>query len=162
VYAIGDLTAPPQRHYSHRASEMGIVAAENAMGEDTSLNPRLHTRVLFTYPEVAAVGMIPKEAKSKGYEVVVGAAPLSMNPLGMILGEDEGLVEVVADKAYGEILGMHIIGKNASEMIGQALIAIQLEATYDELAAISFPHPTLSESITEAVRDALGKPIYLP
>jgi dihydrolipoamide dehydrogenase len=162
VYAIGDLTAPPERHYSHRAAEMGIVAAENAMGEDTALNPRLHTRVLFTYPEVATVGMTPKEAKNKGYEVVVGAAPLSMNSLGMILGEDEGIVEVVADKTYGEILGVHIIGKNASEMIGQALIAIQLEATYDELAAISFPHPTLSESIAEAVRDALGKPIYLP
>ena len=122
----------------------------------------LYTRVLFTFPEVATVGMTPKEAKNKGYEVVVGAAPLSMNSLGMILGEDEGIVEVVADKTYGEILGVHIIGKNASEIIGQALIAIQLEATYDDLAAIAFPHPTLSESITEAVRDALGKPIYLP
>ena len=162
VYAIGDLTAPPERHYSHRAAAMGIVAAENAMGVGASLNPKIHTRVLFTHPEVASVGLTPKESKGKGYEVVVGAAPLSMNPLGMILAENEGIVEVVADKTYGEILGVHIIGKNASEMIGQALIAIQLEATFDELAAIPFPHPTLSESLTEAVRDALGKPIYLP
>ena len=162
VYAIGDLTAPPERHYSHRAAEMGIVAAENAMGEGTSLNPRLSTRAMFTYPEVAAVGLTPKEAKNQGYDVVVGAAPLSMNSLGMILVEDEGIVEVVADKTYGEILGVHIIGKNASEMIGQAVIAIQLEATFDDLAAVSFPHPTLSESITEAVRDALGRAIYLP
>jgi dihydrolipoamide dehydrogenase len=162
VYAIGDLTAPPERHYSHRAAEMGIVAAENAIGDGASLNPKIHTRVLFTHPEVASVGLTPKEAKGKGYEVVVGAAPFSMNPLGMILAENEGIVEVVADKTYGEILGVHIIGRNASEMIGQALIAIHLEATFHELAAIPFPHPTLSESLTEAVRDALGKPIYLP
>jgi dihydrolipoamide dehydrogenase len=118
--------------------------------------------VLFTYPEVASVGLTSKEAKRKGYAVVVGSAPLSMNPLGMILAENEGIVEVVADKSYGEILGVHIIGRNASEMIGQALVAIQLEATFDDLAAIPFPHPTFSESLTEAVRDALGNPIYLP
>jgi dihydrolipoamide dehydrogenase len=141
---------------------MGIVAAENAMGDGASLNPKIQTRVLFTHPEVACVGLTPKEAKGKGYEVVVGTAPLSMNPLGMILAENEGIIEVVADKTYGEILGLHIIGKSASEMIGQALIAIHMEATLDELAAIPFPHPTFSESLTEAVRDALGKPIYLP
>lgn len=162
VYAIGDLTAPPERHYSHRAAEMGIVAAENAMGRRATLNPKIHTRVLFTHPEVACVGLTPKEAKGQGYEVVVGAAPLSMNPLGMLLVENEGIVEVVAEKTYGEILGVHIIGRNASEMIGQALIAIQLEATFEELADIPFPHPTLSESFTEALRDALGNPIYLP
>lgn len=162
VYAIGDFTAPPERHFSHRAAEMGIVAAENAMGEDASLNPKIHTRVLFTYPEVATVGLTPKEAKAKGYEVVVGSAPLSMNPLGMLLAENEGIVEVVADRTYGELLGVHIIGRNASEMIGQALVAMQLEATFDDLAAIPFPHPTFSESLTEAVRDAMGNPIYLP
>jgi dihydrolipoamide dehydrogenase len=162
VYAIGDLTAPPEGHYSHRAAAMGIVAAENTMGDSAILNPKIHARVLFTYPEVASVGLTPKQAKGKGYEVVVGSAPLSMNPLGMILVENEGIVEVVADKSYGEILGVHIIGKHASEMIGQALVAIQLEATFDELAAIPFPHPTFSESLSEAVRDALGNPIYLP
>jgi dihydrolipoamide dehydrogenase len=162
VYAIGDLTAQPEGHYSHRAAAMGIVAAENAMGESATLNPKIQTRVLFTHPEIASVGLTPKEAKGKGYEVVVGTAPLSMNPLGMILAENEGIVEVVADKSYGEILGVHIIGKHASEMIGQALVAIQLEATFDDLAAIPFPHPTLSESLTEAVRDAMGNPIYLP
>ena len=162
VYAIGDLTAPPERHFSHHAAEMGMVAAENAMGGDTTINPKLGTCALFTHPEVASVGLTPKEAKAKGNEVVTGTAPLSMNPLGMLLAENEGLVEVVADRTYGEILGVHIIGRNASEMIGQALVAIQLEATFDELAAIPFPHPTLSESLTEAMRDAMGNPIYLP
>jgi dihydrolipoamide dehydrogenase len=162
VYAIGDLTAPPEQHYSHRAAEMGIVAAENAMGNDTSLNFRNLPRVLFTHPEVASIGFTPQEAKAMGYEVVVGAAPLSMNPFGMILAESEGIIEVVADKSYGEILGAHVIATAASEMIGQALVAIQIEATLHELAATPFPHPTLSESLAEAARDALGYPIYLP
>ena len=162
VYAIGDITAPPTHHYSHRAADMGIVAAENAMGKDASVNPRALTRVLFTQPEVASVGLSPKEAKDEGYEVIVGSAPLSMNPYGMILAENEGIVEVVADKRYGEVLGVHLIGTAASEMAGQAVLAIQMEATLEELARAPFPHPTLSEWLAEAARDALGRPIYLP
>jgi len=162
VYAIGDLTGLQSQHYSHLASEMGIIAAENAMGKDASLNPRTSTRILFTQPEVACVGLTPKEAKNAGYDVMVGAAPLSMNPFGMIIAENEGIVEVVAEKRHGEVLGVHFIGTAASEMAGQAVLAIQMEATLDDLARAPFPHPTLSESLAEAARDALGKPIYLP
>jgi dihydrolipoamide dehydrogenase len=162
VYAIGDLTAPSEYHYSHRAAQMGIVAAENAMGRQVTVNPRTITRVLFTQPEVACVGLTPREAKDEGYDVIVGAAPLSMNPFGMILAENEGLIEVVADTRYGEILGVHMIGTAASEMVGQAVLAIQMEATLEDLDKAPFPHPTLSESFAEAARDALGRPIYLP
>jgi dihydrolipoamide dehydrogenase len=162
VYAIGDLTGPQSQHYSHLASEEGIIAAENAMGKDAAINPRTFTRILFTQPEVACVGLTPKDAKNGGYDVVVGAAPLSMNPYGMILSENEGIVEVVAEKNYREVLGVHFIGTAASEMAGQAVLAIQMEATLDELAKTFFPHPTLSESLAEAARDALEKPIYLP
>jgi dihydrolipoamide dehydrogenase len=162
VYAVGDITAPSDQQYSHRAAHMGIVAAENAMGRRASFNPEDLIRVLFTHPEVACIGLTPKEARAKGHDIAVGAAPLAMNALGMILAENEGMVEVVADRAYGEILGVHIIGSAASEMIGQALMAIQLEATLNDLADIPFPHPTLSESLAEAARDALGNPIYLP
>jgi dihydrolipoamide dehydrogenase len=162
VYAIGDLTAPSDSHYSHRAALTGIVAAENAMGRNAAVNPRTITRVLFTHPEVASVGLSAKEARQQGYDAVVGSAPLSMNPFGMILAENEGLIEVIADKQYGEILGVRIIGTAASEMAGQAVLAIQMEATLDELDKAPFPHPTLSESLAEAARDALGKPIYLP
>jgi dihydrolipoamide dehydrogenase len=162
VYAIGDLTAPPECHYSHRAAQTGIVAGENAMGRTVEVNPRTLTRVLFTHPEVASVGLSAKEAKQQGYDPVVGSAPLSMNPFGMILAENEGLIEVVADKRYGEILGVGVIGTAASEMVGQALLAIELEATLEELDKTPFPHPTLSESLAEAARDALGNPIYLP
>ena len=162
VYAIGDLTGPQSQHYSHLAFKKGITAAENAMGKDAAINPRTFTRILFTQPEVACVGLTQKEAKNEGHDVIVGAAPFGMNPYGMILSENEGIVEVVADKKYGEILGAHFIGTAASEMVGQAVLAIQMEATIDELSKVPFPHPTLSESLAEAAADALGKPIYLP
>ena len=162
LYAIGDLTGPEKKHYSHAASSAGLVAAENAMGVNRVFDERAVARVIFTSPQIATVGVTGKEAKGMGYEVVTGAAPLSMNTFGMMTAQTDGLVEVVADKRYGEILGVHIIGDNACEMIGQAVLAIQQEMTLEELAQTTFPHPTLSESIAEAARDALGQAIYLP
>jgi dihydrolipoamide dehydrogenase len=106
IYAIGDLTAREMGHYSHTASTGGIIAAENAMGLDRRFNPRTIPRVLFTQPQVASVGLTGKEAKEVGYDVVVGSAPLSMNTFGMILSQAEGIIEVVAEKRYGEILGI--------------------------------------------------------
>jgi dihydrolipoamide dehydrogenase len=162
VYAIGDVAAPEERHYSHVASSGGVVAAENAMGMNRTLDQRTVVRVVYTHPQVACVGLTSREAKQAGYEVVTGSAPLSMNPFGMITAQSEGLVEMVADKKYGEILGAHMIGHGAAEMVGQGVLAIQMEATLDELARTPFPHPTLSESVAEAARDALGWPLYLP
>ncbi|MBU2499213.1 MAG: NAD(P)/FAD-dependent oxidoreductase [Proteobacteria bacterium] len=162
IYAIGDLSAPETSHYSHRASTGGVIAAENAMGLERILDPRSVVRVTFTQPQVACVGMTTKEAKRAGHDLVVGAAPLSMNPLGMILSQTEGIVEIVSEKRYGEILGVHIVADNASEMAGQATLAMQMEMTLEDLARATFPHPTLSESLAEAARDALGQAIYLP
>lgn len=162
LYAIGDLTGPEKKHFSHVASSGGLIAAENAMGMNRVFNKRTAARIAFTSPQVACVGLTGKEAKAQGCEVVVGAAPLSMNTFGMITVQTDGLVEIVADKRYGEILGIHIIGDSACEMIGQGVLAIQQEMTLEELAQTTFPHPTLSESIAEAARDALGAAIYLP
>jgi len=162
LYAIGDMAAPEERHYSHLASAGGIVAAENAMGMPSSLNLKAAPRVVFTQPQAACVGLTLKQAKEAGYDAVSGTAPLSMNPLGMILSQNEGIVEVVGEKKYGEVLGVHIVGEGASEMAGMAVLAIQMEATLEELAGAVFPHPTLSESLAEAARDALGRAIYLP
>lgn len=162
VYAIGDVTAPPQEQYSHRAGRMGVVAAENAMGKDSSLDERTLVRVLFTNPQAASIGLTSKEARERGNEVVSGAAPLAVNALGMVIGEEEGIIEIVADRSYGEILGVHMVGSCASEMIGQALMAMEMEATLNELASLPFAHPTLSESLAEAARDALGRSLYLP
>jgi dihydrolipoamide dehydrogenase len=162
IYAIGDIAAPETRQYSHMASEGGIIAAENIAGLDSSFDNRTVTRVLFTQPQVACVGLTGKDAKKRGYDVVTGSAPLSMNTFGMLVSQNNGVVEVVAEKRYGEILGIHLIGEGASEMAGQAVLAIQMEATLEELARSTFPHPTLSESIAEAARECLGRPIFLP
>ncbi len=162
VYAIGDLSVPEQRHYSHSASAGGFIAAENAMGLERSFDPRVITRILFTRPQVACVGLTRREAESAGYEVIVGTAPLSMNPYGMLLSQAEGIVEIVSERKYGEILGIHIIGEYAAEMAGQAVLAIQLEATLEDIARSVFPHPTLSEFLPEAAREALGRTIYIP
>jgi dihydrolipoamide dehydrogenase len=162
VFALGDLTASEDRQYSHLASAGGVVAAENAMGHPAAFNPRAAVRVIYSKPEVACVGLTSREAKEAGFEVIEGRAPLSMNPKGMILSQKEGTVEVVADGKYGEVLGIHYIGEGADEMVGAGVLAIQMEATLEELARSPFPHPTLSESLAEAARDALGRSLYLP
>lgn len=162
IYAIGDVSSPESRHYSHQSSSGGIVAAENAMGLKSTYDPKNLCRVLFTRPQVACVGLTGKEAKEAGYDVVEGAAPFSMNPLGMILTQTEGIVEVVAEKKYGEVLGIHFIGEGASEMAGVGVLALQMEATLEDLARASFPHPTLNESLADAARECLGRSIFLP
>ena len=162
IYAIGDIAGPEQRHYSHLASTGGIIAAENVMGMDTLFDHRTIARVLFTQPQVACVGLTNKDAKRAGYDVITGSAPLSMNPFGMLISQNNGMVEIVAEQKYGEILGIHIIGEGACEMAGQAVLAIQMEATLEELTRAAFPHPTLSESLVEAARECLGRPIFLP
>jgi dihydrolipoamide dehydrogenase len=162
IYAIGDIAASETRHYSHMASEGGIIAAENIAGLNSSFDSRTVTRVLFTQPQVACIGLTGKDAKKRGYDVVTGSAPLSMNTFGMLVSQNNGIVEVVAEKKYGEILGIHLIGEGVSEMAGQAVLAIQMEATLEELARSTFPHPTLSESVAEAARECLGRPIFLP
>lgn len=95
------------------------------------------------------------------YDVVVGSAPLSLNTLGMLVLENESIVEIVAERRFGA-LGVPIISRHASEMAGEAVLAIQMGATVDEPARTSFPHPSPSDSLAEAARDALGRPIYLP
>lgn len=134
VYAIGDLTGPQSTHHPHLASETGIIAAENAMGNDASINLRTYTRVPFTQSEVGCVGLTAKEAKSAGYDVVVGAARRFTSPYGIIISENEGTVEVVGEKRYGEVLGIRLIGKDASKMAGETVLAIQMEATIEELS----------------------------
>lgn len=162
IYAIGDVSAPEKQHYSHLAFTGGVVAAENAMGNDRSLEPASVARVIFCQPQIASVGLTVEEAEEAGHDVAEGAAPLSMNPAGRILSQTTGIIEIVSEKKYGEILGVHIIGERACEIAGQAILAMQMEGTLEDLARATFPHPTLSESLGEAARDALGQALYLP
>jgi dihydrolipoamide dehydrogenase len=140
---------------SHAAIHEGRVAAENALGQKSRLDLRAVPRCIHTHPEYAAVGLSDEQARAAGREVRVGLADLSANARAAALGQQEGAVKLVGDARTGEILGVHILGPQASELIGQAVLAMRLEATVYDLAATVHWHPSLSEALTEAARRAL-------
>lgn len=158
IYAIGDVTGKFQ--LAHVASHQGIVAAENAMGHPATMSYRAVPSPVFTEPELATVGMTEKQAREAGYDVAIGTFPF--RPLGkaMAMDQQEGLVKVVAEKKYGEVLGVHIVGPHASDLVHEAVVAIELEATVDELKNLIHGHPTLPEAIMEAARDVQGMSIH--
>lgn len=160
IYALGDVTG--KFLLAHVASHQGVVAAENAMGLDTTMDYRAIPSPVFTEPELATVGQSEKEAREAGYDVAVGKYPF--RPLGkaMAMDEQEGLVKVVAERKYGEILGVHIVGPHASDLIHEAVAAIKLEATVEELMTMVHAHPTLAEAILEASLDVKGEAIHKP
>ncbi len=159
ILAIGDVTGPPM--YSHRASAMGIAAAENALGQGQPFRSHLVPRAFYTHPEAACVGLTERGAKTQGHEVRSATIPYSVNPRAMMSLETGGAVKVVAESRCGEILGVHMVGPHATELIGEAVLAMELEATVEELARAIRLHPTLGESQVEAAREALGRGIYL-
>lgn len=153
LYAAGDATGGVM--LSHAAIGGGRVAAENALGQGSRLDLRALPRCVHTHPEYAAVGVSDQEAQAAGRDVRVGLADLSANARAAALGQQEGVVKLVSDAATGEILGVHILGPQASELIGQAVLAMRLEATVYDLAATVHWHPSLSEALSEAARRAL-------
>jgi dihydrolipoamide dehydrogenase len=154
IYAIGDMTGGWM--LSHAASAMGICAAENAMGVENTFSPHLVPRGIWTYPEIGAVGLSEDEAESRGIPVETGEYPYSMNGLALAENEMRGGIKIISDARYGEILGVHIVGARATELIGEAVVAMQLECTVDELAYILHVHPSFSEGVMEAARDGAG------
>ena len=160
VYGIGDATGGWM--LSHASSAMAVTAVENAMGSHRKFLFHLIPRGIWTIPEVGAVGLSEEEAEEKGIEVEVGNFPYSINGLAMARDEMDGAVKVISDSRYGEILGVHIVGTSATELVGEAVMAIQLEATVRELAYSIRLHPTFSESVVDAARDAQDWALYLP
>lgn len=158
IYALGDIAG--KQLLAHLASHMGIVAAENAMGHHVKMDYRAVPAPIYTVPEVASVGLSEKEAIEQGYDVLTGRFPF--RPLGraMALGETEGMVKVITERKYGELLGVHIVGPYATEMIHEGVMAIKLEATIEELMTAIHAHPTLSEAIGEAALDVKGEAIH--
>ncbi len=158
IYAIGDVTG--KMLLAHLASHMGIVAAENAMGHIVKMDYRAVPAPIYTHPEVASVGLSEEEAREKGYDVQTGRFPF--RPLGraMALGETEGMVKVITESKYGELLGVHIVGPYATEMIHEGVLAIKLEATIEEMMTAIHAHPTLSEAMGEAALDVRGEAIH--
>jgi len=159
IFFAGDGAGEP--FYSHRATAMGILAAENALGGRRPFQSERVPRTYYTFPQLASVGMTESQAKERGYEVITVTIPYGTNAAAMIGLETEGALKIVSEKRYGEVLGVHILGANATELISEALLAMELEATVDELAQVVRPHPTFSETLTEAAREVMGKAIYL-
>jgi dihydrolipoamide dehydrogenase len=159
VYAIGDVVG--KFLLAHVASQEGIVAAENALGGDSRINYKAIPRCIFTIPEVAFTGLSEKQAVEEGFKVKVGRFPFSASGRALTMDEAEGLVKVVADAGTGEILGVHIIGPSATDLIAECVLAINLEATISEIEDTIHAHPTLSEALKEAVLDVDGKAIHI-
>ncbi|HEX8472721.1 MAG TPA: dihydrolipoyl dehydrogenase [Pyrinomonadaceae bacterium] len=149
VYAIGDVIPTPW--LAHLASKEGILAVEQIAGHDARpVNLRQVPSCTYCDPEVASVGLTEAKAREEGYDVKVGKFPFSASGKARILGEEEGFVKIVADKKYDEILGVHIIGPHATEIIHEAIVAMHLESTAEELGRTIHAHPTVSESVMEA------------
>lgn len=160
IYAIGDVTGGWMN--SQSASTMAVTAAENAMGQSKIFDFRLIPRGIWTVPQVGSVGLTEEGAEKGGYDVEIGDFPYSINGLAMSYGEMHGSVKIVSESDNGEILGVHIVGPNATELVGEAVMALQLECTADELAHTIRVHPTFSEALMDAGRDASGWGLYQP
>ncbi len=163
LFAIGDLTGPPL--LAHAASTEGILAVSHIAGKETlPINYNAVPAVTFCHPQVASVGLTQQEAEasaSGGRKIKVGRFPLMANSKAIISGDDEGFIKIVSDAQYGEILGVHIIGYEAGELIGGMSLAMSLEATALDLSWNIYPHPTLSEIIHEAAHAVEGKAIHI-
>ncbi len=159
IYAIGDVTGPPW--LAHVASAQGHVAAEHAAGHDTT--PVDYTNIpgcTYCQPQVASIGLTETAAKEKGHDVKIGKFDFKASGKAMASGDTTGFVKLVFDSKYGELLGAHIIGSEATEMIAELGMAKALESTWHELATTVHAHPTLSEAVMEAALDAMGQGVH--
>lgn len=158
VYAIGDLNG--KLMLAHVASHEGIVAVENIMGKDSTVDYSKMPSGIYGFPEIAMVGLTEAQAKEQGYDYQVGKFPFTALGKALADGETDGFVKIIADKKYGEILGVHIVAENAMEMISEGSITMELEGTTSEISSTVHPHPSLSEAFMEAAMAALNKPIH--
>jgi dihydrolipoamide dehydrogenase len=158
VYAIGDVTGKVL--LAHVASHQGLVAAGVMAGHEERMDYKAVPAATFTHPEVASVGLTEAAARSAGHDVVVGRFPFSALGRAQTYGSTEGLVKVVAERRYGEVLGVHIIGPGASDLIPEGVKALRLEATLADIADTIHAHPTLGEGTMEAAMVALGLPVH--
>lgn len=159
IYAIGDLTGPPL--LAHKASKEGIVAVENIAGMKSFADWRGIPSVIYTYPEMASVGLSEEEAKNRGYDVKVGKFPLSASGRALTMGGVDGMAKIVVDAQTDEILGVHIISPEASSLIAEATLAIEFMATAEDLDLTVHPHPTISEILMEAAANVHKRAIHI-
>jgi len=159
IYAVGDVIGAPL--FAHKASKDGIVAAEVIAGMNSEADYKGIAWAIFTDPEIASVGLTETQAREKGYNPIVGRFPFTALGRALLSGETEGFVKVVADKESGLVLGVHIVGPEASDIISEAALAIEMGATLEDIQFTIHPHPTLPEAIMEAAEAAKGKAIHI-
>jgi dihydrolipoamide dehydrogenase len=159
VFAIGDVVG--KILLAHVATHQGLVAAGVIAGRDERIDYKAVPAATFTHPEVASVGLTEAHAREAGHDVVVGKFPFAALGRAQTYGSTDGLMKIVADRKYGEVLGVHIIGPSASDLIPEGVLALQLEATLEDVANTIHAHPTLGEGSMEAAMVALGMPVHV-
>jgi dihydrolipoamide dehydrogenase len=160
VYAIGDATAGPM--WSHKANAEGIVAGENAMGLTSRMNYDIMPHCLYTWPQIAWVGLTEEQAEAQGIEVDIGKVPTAINPYAMILEQTAGMIKVISCKKYGKILGVHVMAPGAVDLINAAAMAMLAEATVGELMRFIPRHPSIGEALVDAAMDVERRSLHLP
>jgi len=156
VYAIGDIVlGTPQ--LAHVGAMEGIVAVTKIAGKEAKpINPEHIPNATYCHPEIGSVGLTEKKAEEAGYNLKIGKFPFTANSRASIVGQHEGFIKIVSDAEYGEILGVHIIGPQATELIAEAVAAMQMEATVEELMWTIHAHPTLAEAMLDASNSVYG------
>ena len=159
IYAIGDVIAGPM--LAHKAEQEAVAAVERMAGKAGRVNYDTIPWVIYTAPEVAAVGLTEAEAKEKGHEVSVGAFPFQANGRAVAGAHADGLAKVIADKATDRVLGAQILSANASELIAEAVLLMEFDGSAEDLARTIHAHPTMSEGLREAAHAAMGEPLHI-
>jgi dihydrolipoamide dehydrogenase len=159
IYAIGDVSGPPL--LAHKATKEGEIAAEVIAGRSVQRDWVSIPSAIFTDPEIATAGLTEAQAKARGLEVLVGKFPFAALGKAMAIGETDGFVKVVADKGTKQIIGVHIVGPEASTLISEGALALEMAAFLEDLSLTVHPHPTLSEAMMEASANALGSAIHI-
>ena len=159
VYAIGDMNG--KMMLAHVASAEGIIAVENILGKDEEINYYRVPSGIYGFPEIAYVGLTEQQAIEQNKNYKISIFPLSANGKALAEGDSDGFIKIIADKEYGELIGMHILASNATDMIAEAVTTMELEGTVFELARAIHPHPTLSEIVVEAAHGIIDKPIHI-
>ena len=159
LYAIGDIAGPPM--LAHKAEHEGVICVETIKGLPThALDRSMIPGCTYCQPQIASVGLTEAKAKEAGHTLKVGRFPFIGNGKAIALGEPEGLVKTIFDAETGRLLGAHMVGAEVTELIQGFVVAMNLETTEEDLINAVFPHPTLSETMHEAVLDAYGRVIH--
>jgi dihydrolipoamide dehydrogenase len=159
IYAVGDVSGPP--YLAHKATKEGEIAAEIIAGHKAARDWRVMPAAIFTEPEIATAGIREKEAKEKGIAVKIGKFPFSVSGRAMALGETDGFIKAIIDAKTNEVLGVGIVGPEASDIISEASLAIEMCAFAEDVGMTIHPHPTLGEAMMESFKHALGEAVHI-